>query len=166
MLFGEFSFSSTTEEFLAKLLSVLLLLMVAFLFIGIVRSIVKLKVPNLFMLLWLLLSLLSLLYFRHTYSYSPNQDFRYIFPSIIPFIYFYLTGIDFFIKRKLMTLGILAYILAFLFVLATTFLFHYPIGKLIRFIEKRGNDHHEPNRSKHRPHGGPWHRFACLAKMA
>ena len=128
MLFGEFSFSSTTEEFLAKFLSVSLLLMVAFLFIGIVRSIVKLKVPNLFMLLWLLLSLLSLLYFRHTYSYSPNQDFRYIFPSIIPFIYFYLTGIEFFIKRKLMTLGILAYILAFLFVLATTFFFIIPLG--------------------------------------
>ena len=43
MLFGEFSFSSTTAEFLAKLMSALLLLMVAFLFIGIVRSIVRIK---------------------------------------------------------------------------------------------------------------------------
>ena len=139
--------------------------MVAFLFIGIVRSIVKLKVPNLFMLLWLLLSLLSLLYFRHTYSYSPNQDFRYIFPSIIPFIYFYLTGIEFFTTQTYDARNTRIHT-CFPVCFGDYLLFHYPIGKLIRFIEKRGNDHHEPNRSKHRPHGGPWHRFACLAKMA
>jgi hypothetical protein len=128
MLFGEFSFPSPTAEFLAKLMSALLLLMVAFSFIGIVRNIVKPNAPNLVMLLWLMLSLLSLLYFRHTYPFSPHQDFRFIFPSIIPFIYFYLTGIEFFITCKFMILGSLAYIFAFLFILATTLFFIIPQG--------------------------------------
>ena len=128
MLFGEFSFSSTTEEFLAKSLSVLLLLIVAFLFIGIVWSIVKLNVPNLVMLLWLLLSLLSLLYFRHTYPFSPNQDFRYIFPSIIPFTYFSLIGIEFFIRYKFLQIGNLGYTLTYIFVIASCCFFIIPLG--------------------------------------
>jgi hypothetical protein len=129
MLFGEFSFSFTYAPFLAIVLSTLLLQIVAFVFIGIVRSIYKLNVPHLFMLLWVFLSLLSLLYFRYTNPFAPNQDFRYIFPMIIPLIYFYLTGIDFFTKRKFILISDLGYIIAFLFVIASFCFFIVPLGK-------------------------------------
>ena len=128
MLFGEFSFSFTYAPILAIVLSMLLLQIVAFLFIGIVRSIYKLNVPHLFMLLWLFLSLLSLLYFRYTNPFAPNQDFRYIFPMIIPLIYFYLTGIDFFTKREFILISDLGYVLAYLFVIASFCFFIVPLG--------------------------------------
>ena len=128
MLFGEFSFPSMAGQFLARLLSLLLLLIIASSFIGIVSSIRKLTVPNLIMLLWLFFLLLSFLYFRYTNPFAPNQDLRYIFPIIIPLIYFFLTGIEFFIKRKLIALGSLACTLAFLFVLASCCFFIIPLG--------------------------------------
>ena len=128
MLFGEFSFSFTSAQFLAKVLSVLLLQIVAFSFIGIVSSIRKLNVPNLIMLLWLFLLLLFLLYFRYTNPFAPNQDLRYIFPVIIPFIYFYITGIKSFTKCKFMIIGSFGYIITYLFVIASFCFFIVPLG--------------------------------------
>ena len=128
MLFGEFSFSFTSAQFLAKVLSVLLLQIVAFSFIGIVSSIRKLNVPNLIMLLWLFLLLLFLLYFRYTNPFAPNQDLKYIFPVIIPFIYFYITGIESFTKCKFMIIGSFGYIITYLFVIASFCFFIVPLG--------------------------------------
>jgi hypothetical protein len=128
MLFGEFSFSFPYAPLLAAVLSMFLLQIVAFLFFGIVWSISKLNVPHLLMLLWLFLSLLSLLYFRSTNPFAPNQDFRYIFPIIIPLIYFYLTGIDFFTKHEFIIMSNLGYILAYLFIIASCCFFIVPLG--------------------------------------
>lgn len=55
MLFGEFSFPSAAGKYIAQVLSVLLLQMVAFLFIGLFISSIKLKPSNLLMILWQLL---------------------------------------------------------------------------------------------------------------
>jgi hypothetical protein len=128
MFFGEFNFSFTHAQFLAKLMSALLLQMVAFLFIGIGTSIRKITFSHVMMLLWLILSLSALIYIRHRYPVAGFADFRYILPSIIPFIYFYVVGIEFFIKCKFIFLGSLGYILAYLFVIASCCFFILPLG--------------------------------------
>jgi len=128
MLFGEFSFPSAVGQFLAKILSILLLQMIAFLLVGLFISIKNFKPSNLVMLLWFILSIFSLIYYRHTYPFSPDGDFRLIFPAIIPFIYFYLTGINYFIEYKLRIIEIFGYILAYYFILASCFFFMIPLG--------------------------------------
>jgi hypothetical protein len=126
MLFGEFSSPAADEQLRAKLLSLLLLQMIGFLFIGLFLSIRKWNPSHLMLLLWLMLAVLSLMYFRHSYPFSANADFRYIFPAIIPFIYFYLTGITFFIESKLKFAGILGYILAYFFIIESCLFFIHP----------------------------------------
>src|SRR5260370_6807391 len=105
MIFGEFRFPSAVGQFLAKILSVLLLQMIAFLLVGLFISIRNFKPSNLVMLLWFILSIFSLIYYRHTYPFSPDGDFRLIFPAIIPFIYFCLTAINFFIQYNLILIS-------------------------------------------------------------
>jgi hypothetical protein len=125
MLFGEFSFPITAQQFLAKLLSVLLLQMVAFLFIGI-GGMRKITSSHVMMLLWLILSLSALIYIRYRYPVSGFADFRYIYPAIIPFIYFYVEGIEFFINREFVIIRSSGYIFAYLFVIASCCFFIIP----------------------------------------
>ena len=120
MLFGEYSFSFPYAQFLAEVLSLLLLLMIPFLFIGIGASIRKITFLHVTMLLWVILSLSSLVYIRYRYPFSSFADFRYIFPVIIPFIYFYVElELTFFIKCKFIMLRGLGYIIAYLFVITS-----------------------------------------------
>src|SRR5437879_12669869 len=137
MLFGEFSFPSADEQFVATLLSILLLQMFVFLLFGLFINIVRLKHYNNVMILWFMLSVLSLIYYQYVYPFSSTEDFRFIFPSIIPFIYFYLTGIDFFTGRKLRIVGIFGYILAFFFIVESCLFFiisHVQQLKAILFL--------------------------------
>lgn len=83
----------------ATTLSIFLLVFVFFSFIGFLSVIKKKSLISVIMFLWILLSLASLIYFRHTYSSAPNGDFRYILPVLIPFLYFVTSGIFFFEKR-------------------------------------------------------------------
>jgi hypothetical protein len=125
MLFGEFKFPITAQQFLAKLLSILLLQMIAFLFIGI-GDIRKITSYHVIMLLWLILSFIALIYVRYRYPVSGFADFRYIFPAIIPFIYFYVKGIESFAKCKFVVIGNSGYILAYLFVITSCCFFIIP----------------------------------------
>jgi len=113
---------SAVEQQVAIILSALLLPMIVFFFIGVYSSIRELEPSNLLLLAWLILSIFSLLYVHHRYSTSGCANFWYILPAVIPF-FLYLTGIDFFIERKFRIIGILGYILAFLFILASCFFF-------------------------------------------
>jgi len=128
MLFGEYSFSFPYAQFLAKVLSLLLLLMIPFLFIGIGASIKKITFLHVTMLLWVILSLSSLVYIRYHYPFSSFEDFRYIFPAIIPFIYFHITGIAFLAECKFIMLSGLGYIIAYLFVITSCCFFILPLG--------------------------------------
>jgi hypothetical protein len=128
MLFGEFNFPSAIEQHVAKFLSALLLQMMVVFFVGFFVSIRKFKPLHFMLLFWWMLSVLSLLYYRHTYPFSPNGDFRFIFPAIIPFIYFYLAGIDYLIEHKLRIIGIFGYILVYLFIIGSCFFFIIPLG--------------------------------------
>jgi hypothetical protein len=125
MLFGEYKFSF---PFLAGVLSLLLLQMIPFLFIGIGASTRKITSSHAMMLLWLVLSFFALIYVHYRYPFSSFQDFRYIYPAIIPFIYFYVKGIEFFTKRELIIIRSLGYILALLFVMASFCFFIMPLG--------------------------------------
>jgi len=127
MLFGEFSFPSSMSQWIAKILSILLLQMIIDILIGLCISARKLNEVNMMMIVWFILSIGSILYFRHTYSFSPNADFRYIFPAIIPFIYFYVTGIDFFLERNFRIFGGIGYLLAYLFIISSCFFFIIPL---------------------------------------
>jgi hypothetical protein len=128
MLFGEYKFSFPYAPLLAEVLSLLLLQMIPFLFIGIGASMRKITSSHAMMLLWIVLSFFALIYVRYRYPFSSFQDFRYIYPAIIPFVYFYMKGIEFFIKCKFMIIGSLAYMLACLFVLVSYIFFIIPLG--------------------------------------
>jgi len=135
MLFGEWSFPSAIEQCIARMLSAFLLYMIVFLCVGVFISIRKLELSNILLLLWLTLSLSSVIYIRHTYPFASSEDFRYIFPSIISFIYFYLIGVNFFIECKLTIIGTFGYIIgtfgyiiAFLFIVEICFFFILLLG--------------------------------------
>jgi hypothetical protein len=128
MLFGEFSFQPAIEGYLATVLSLVLLQMIAFFFIGFIVMLRKVNSAHLLMIVWFVLSLLSLIYYRHTYPFAPDGDFRFIFPAIIPFIYCYISGIDFFRKGQARFILILEYALAYVFVAVTCLFFIVPTG--------------------------------------
>lgn len=114
MLFGQFSFSSpkspflsTITQFLATILSLVSLPMIFFFFIGFILSIREISFLNILLLLWIILPLFSLIIFRHTYPFSVQADFRFIFPTIIPFIYFCVSGAHIFVKSILQLLRVL-----------------------------------------------------------
>jgi hypothetical protein len=114
MLFGQFNFSSpkapflsTITQILATILSLVSLQMIFFFLIGFILSTRKFSFFNLLFLLWVVLPLFSLISYRYNHSFSPNGDFRFIFPTIIPFIYFYVSGTHFFMKRILELLRVL-----------------------------------------------------------
>ena len=128
MLFGEYSFSFPYAQFLAEVLSLLLLLMIPFLFIGIGASMRKITFLRITMLLWFLLSLSSLIYIHYRYPFSSFADFRYIFPAIIPFIYFYITGIGFLAECKFKIFSSFGYIITYLFIIISFCFFIVPLG--------------------------------------
>jgi len=130
MLFGEYRFPSADGQFVATLLSILLLQMFVFLLFGLFFV----KHHNNVMILWLILSVLSLIYYHHSIPNSNTGDFRFIFPAIIPFIYFYLTGVDFFIVCKLKGIRNFGCILAYLFILGTCFFFIISQGQQFKII--------------------------------
>jgi hypothetical protein len=128
MLFGEYKFSFPHVQFLAEVLSFLLLQMIPFLFIGIGLSMRKITSSHAMMLLWLALSFAALIYIRYRYPFSSFQDFRYIYPAIIPFIYFYMKGIEFFTKLEFIIIRGLGYVIALLFVITSFCFFIMPLG--------------------------------------
>jgi hypothetical protein len=115
--------SSSIEPEVAITMSALLLSLIAFLFIGVFISLRKREPASTLLLLWLTLSLSAAIYYRLTYPFISCEDFRFVFPVIVPFIYFCVAGIGFFMERKFRVIGTLGYLLAFLFILASCFLF-------------------------------------------
>ena len=130
MLFGEFSFPSSLQKFLAGILSLVLLGMITFFFVGLIRfffEIKKLRVDKFLIFLWFVLYLLSLFYYRYNVPFSSNADFRFIFPVIIPLIYFYSSGINFFMERKLKIVESFGFILSYIFIFACSLFFLVPV---------------------------------------
>jgi hypothetical protein len=86
-LFGEFSIESKELAMLAKILSLLLLVFLAFSIYGLVKGVLNFKL-YLPMLVSLCLMIFSMAMFRVFYPYSCANDFRYIYPALIPFLIF------------------------------------------------------------------------------
>jgi hypothetical protein len=126
MLFGEFNFNATTSKTLAIIMSILLIEAAPFFFLGLVTAVQKLTITKSLLVLYGLLSIVSVISFRLNQPFAPNQDFRYIVPAIIPGIYFYFSGLEYLLKHKLKLISVIGYILPYLFIICSCIFFLTP----------------------------------------
>lgn len=96
-LFGEFSFNNNHQPRIGLVLSWTFL---AILFYGIVGLILGAK-KNIILFLNALLLLFLIFLFRLKIPASSNSDFRYIFPSLISFIFFISYSLEYFKKTNI-----------------------------------------------------------------
>ncbi len=127
MLFGEFTFAHPFKTALAMILNLTFVIMASFFFIGFINALRKVTLVKSILLVYLLFALASLMYYRHHFPFSANGDFRFIFPVIIPCIYFYFSGIDFLITHKLKVIGVLGYIATSIFIVTSYLFFLSPL---------------------------------------
>lgn len=89
-MFGEFSFDSPVLVFLARVLSALFLIFISMGLYGVIKSTKDLNIFTPFLVSALIL-VFSLMIFRIEYPFSSSNDFRYIFPAVIPLVIFIAT---------------------------------------------------------------------------
>ena len=81
-MFGEFSYHAPTSIFLAKVLSFLLLLLLLLMIPGFFFALKRrFMIP---IVVDVCVLLVSMMIFRYFYPYSCSNDFRYIFPAVLP----------------------------------------------------------------------------------
>ena len=131
-LFGEFSFNRITNNntlkeepnfTLAKIVSFSFLFLLIIVVIGLGYAIIHRK-ENFVMILLFFLLLAGALLFKQSIPKSCSNDFRYIFPFIIPFIYFFGLSIMFFKRKKYYFLYYSSWVCAILFIFSN-FLFFF-----------------------------------------
>lgn len=88
-LFGEFNFNTLIHQYIAIVMNFLLLGMVSNVFLGylyIKSKIVKFNFP---IVIFGIMNCMLLVLYRKVYPYACNNDFRFIFPVVICFVYCY-----------------------------------------------------------------------------
>ncbi|MDR3000300.1 MAG: glycosyltransferase family 39 protein [Fibromonadaceae bacterium] len=121
-LFGEFKFwSSPVGHIFAASLSALAL----FIFLLALWGIIHVKFKEIPPLLFAVFLFAALIYLRISYPYSCSNDFRYIFPTLLPIAYFSVRGIQVIQNLRLKVLSYTALLifasLSFLFIVAQAF---------------------------------------------
>ena len=93
-MFGDYSdwFHKPVQRFLALVMSPLLLGLVIFFWIGVVRSVRQPARQSLPLLVVIAVSILSVFALRFYNPYSGNNDFRYIYPALIPIVLLLVEG--------------------------------------------------------------------------
>ena len=87
-MFGDFSgwFEKPAQKFLALVMSPLLLGLIVLFWIGVARSVRRAARQSLPLLVVIAVSIFSVLVLRIYNPYSGNNDFRYIYPVLIPMV--------------------------------------------------------------------------------
>ncbi|MDR2579455.1 MAG: hypothetical protein LBC85_00475 [Fibromonadaceae bacterium] len=121
-LFGEFRLWNThTGHTFATMLSIFALLIFAFALWGIIHVKIK-EFPMMLFAVFLFAALIS---YRVAYPFSCNNDFRFIFPVLLPVVYFSVRGVQVMQNLRLKILSyaaLLAFaILSFLFTVVQAF---------------------------------------------
>ena len=87
-MFGDYSdwFHKPVQRFLALVMSPLLLGLVVLFWIGVARNMQRTARQSLPLLVVIAVSIVSVFALRFYNPYSGNNDFRYIYPVLIPFV--------------------------------------------------------------------------------
>lgn len=93
-MFGDFSgwFQKPVQKFLALVMSPLLLGLVILFWIGLARTVSRAARQSLPLLLVIAVSILSVFALRFYNPYAGNNDFRYIYPALIPIVLLLVEG--------------------------------------------------------------------------
>ncbi len=93
-MFGDFSgwFQKPVQRFLALVMSPLLLGLVILFWIGVARNMSRAARQSLPLLVVIAVSILSVFVLRFYNPYSGNNDFRYIYPALIPIVLLLVEG--------------------------------------------------------------------------
>ena len=93
-MFGDFSgwFQKPVQRFLALVMSPLLLGLVILFWIGVARNMTRATRQSLPLLLVIAVSIVSVFALRFYNPYSGNNDFRYIYPVLIPIVLLLVDG--------------------------------------------------------------------------
>ena len=93
-MFGDYSdwFRKPAQRFLALVMSPLLLGLVIFFWIGVARSVRRAARESLPLLVVIAVSIVSVFALRFYNPYSGNNDFRYIYPALIPIVLLIVEG--------------------------------------------------------------------------
>ena len=92
-MFGDFDwFHKPVERVLALFMSPLLLALVVLFWVGVVRNLRRPNLHSLPLLVAVLLSFLSLFAHRFYLPYSADNDFRFIYPALIPIVLLMVEG--------------------------------------------------------------------------
>ncbi|HLG95742.1 MAG TPA: glycosyltransferase family 39 protein [Bryobacteraceae bacterium] len=93
-MFGDYSawFGKPVQRFLALVMSPLLLALVLLFCIGVVRCLRRAARQSLPLLVVIAVSILSVFALRFYNPYSGNNDFRYIYPALIPIVLLLVEG--------------------------------------------------------------------------
>lgn len=122
-LFGEFQFNS---PLLAQTISFFFLCMVIYSIAGLLILKFEDLKKNLIIFLSLGLWFASIFLLRIKYPASPYEDFRLIFPSIIPLVFLYTYILNNFKKMKLIVFEYLGIFFIFMFILSVNLFFLGP----------------------------------------
>jgi hypothetical protein len=109
--------------FMTSFVNLVFLLMLLFALFGSLKEQRKEKGGTFCLFFNLIISIAALMYVRYTYPYSSSNDFRYILPAVISFIYFYVEAIEILRLQKYRRLVILGYGLASIFVVGVVAIF-------------------------------------------
>lgn len=122
-LFGEFQFGNTLQIISAFNIQLLFVVCMLFAFIGSVHY--QKKTISLY--LFSAVSLLSMILFRFKYPFACSNDFRYIFPTLIPFLFFYIQSIDYFEKKSHHFIASMIFACGIVFLLLSILFFLLPL---------------------------------------
>lgn len=129
--FGEFEFNNFKyAPMLAKYINIFLLFTIFFFLISLVflfwnENLKNIKNVNFILLFSIIISLTASIIMRVRLPFSPTGDFRYIFPSLVPLVLIYASGLKYirFKNAKMNTLKYIAYSPAILIPLFSIVLF-------------------------------------------
>jgi len=126
-LFGEFQFNTPVNKFLGILISYAAFCIVLYMFSGLILIHRKDLIRVCFFCLHLGILLLMFFVYRYNFPSSCNTDFRYIYPVLISFIFFYGFSLEKFTHHRATPILFIGYLLAWVFViLVTVFFVVYP----------------------------------------
>lgn len=120
-LYGEFTIENILQQNLAQILSLAILILIIYMIIGLISlDSDKLKFYSPFLLT--LFSLISAVMINRIYfSAAGSNDFRYIYPALIPILVLVAYSADFFSKRRVL---MVIYISTIVFFTSLSFLLH------------------------------------------
>jgi hypothetical protein len=115
-LISEFHFDTTFHRTLAYWLTLLFLGMIVFTITGLIMILRKEFKKHLILFFNLLLLYIAAILFRYTIPTSCAQDFRYIFPSLTSFCFFFGYTLLFYRRKGWTRIAAVGYIMALLFI--------------------------------------------------